>query len=191
MLIRSAPPCAQRPFPERPTDGRTPLTTTMTMNLSKLSLFALPGLAVLALAIHSAAPTKAATSPDATSPGAAVALDDDEGGPLLESMEVIQSGMKGIRKMLNKPEQKEAAVKLCKEMQAAALVGFNHVPEPETDLEGDALIEHGADFRKRMLSVCSTLVDLEAALAKGDGDAAKTIYRELGKQKKEGHDAYL
>lgn len=156
---------------------------------SKLSLLAVPGLAVLALAIHAAGPSTA--SPGAAPSVAAAADDDEEAGPLLESMEKIQSGMKGIRKLLNKPDQKDAALKLCKEMQAAALVGFNHVPEPETALEGDALIEHSADFRKRMLAVCSTLVDLETALAKGDGDAAKTIYRELGKQKKEGHDAYL
>lgn len=160
---------------------------------SKLSLLAVPGLAVLALAIHAAGPSTASPGPDGAAPSAPApaADDDEEAGPLLESMEKIQSGMKGIRKLLNKPDQKDAALKLCKEMQAAALVGFNHVPEPETALEGDALIEHSADFRKRMLAVCSTLVDLETALAKGDGDAAKTIYRELGKQKKEGHDAYL
>jgi len=154
---------------------------------SKLTLLALPGLAVLALAAQLTDATVAAPSADAV-----VSSDDDEAaGPLLESMEVIQKGMKGIRKMLSKPDQKDAAVKLCQEMQAAALVGFQHPPEPETALEGDALVDFSANFRKRMLTVCSTLVDLEVALAKGDADSAKTIYRELGKQKKEGHDAYL
>ncbi len=154
---------------------------------SKLSLLALPGLAVLALAIQNADHSSASTGN-----GAPVAVDDDgEGGPLHESMEVIQKGMKGIRKMLSKPEKKDDAVTLCKEMQAAALVGFQHPPKPPAELEGDATVDFSADFRKRMLTVCSTLVDLEAALAKGDADAAKTIYRTLGKQKKEGHDTYL
>ncbi|MDB2576062.1 cytochrome b562 [bacterium] len=154
---------------------------------SKLTLLALPGLAVLALAIQNADHSSASPSD-----GAAIAVDDDgEGGPLHESMEVIQKGMKGIRKMLSKPEQKAAAVTLCQEMQAAALVGFQHPPKPQTELDADAQVDFSADFRKRMLTVCSTLVDLEAALAKGDADAAKTIYRTLGKQKKEGHDTYL
>ncbi|MGB0333396.1 MAG: cytochrome b562 [Planctomycetota bacterium] len=149
-----------------------------------LTLLALPGLAVLALAAQ-------LTDASVAAPGAGAALAADDDGPLHESMEVIQKGMKGIRKMLSKPDQKDAAVKLCLDMQAAALVGFQHPPKPEAVLEGDALIDFNTDFRKRMLTVCSTLVDLEAALAKGDADAAKTIYRTLGKQKKEGHDAYL
>ncbi len=157
---------------------------------SKLTLLALPGLAVLTLAVQYARPSSAAPAiGDATA--AIEADDDEEAGPLHESMEVIQRGMKGIRKMLSKPDQKDAAVKLCQEMQAAALVGFQNPPKPEAELDGDALVEFSADFRKRMLTVCSTLVDLEVALAKGDADSAKTIYRTLGKQKKEGHDAYL
>ncbi|MBL6756317.1 MAG: hypothetical protein ISQ11_07900 [Planctomycetes bacterium] len=154
---------------------------------SKLTLLALPGLAVLALAAQLTDSSVAAPGSHAV----VTADDDEEAGPLHESMEVIQKGMKGIRKMLSKPDQKDAAVKLCQEMQAAALVGFQHPPKPEAVLEGDALVDFNADFRKRMLTVCSTLVDLEVALAKGDADAAKTIYRTLGKQKKEGHDAYL
>ena len=119
---------------------------------SKLTLLALPGLAVLALAAQ-------LTDSSVAAPGshAVVAADDDEeAGPLHESMEVIQKGMKGIRKMLSKPDQKDAAVKICQEMQAAALVGFQHPPKPEAVLEGDALIDFNADFRKRMLTVCST-----------------------------------
>ncbi|MEM9800618.1 MAG: hypothetical protein AAGA20_09845 [Planctomycetota bacterium] len=116
---------------------------------------------------------------------------EEEHDALHESMEVLQGGMRTLRKALSKPEQKETAIALCREMQAAALVGFAHVPEPVEPLEGTALLEHSVDFRRRMLEVCTALIDLEVALDKEDADAAKTLYRALGKQKSDGHDLYI
>ena len=93
--------------------------------------------------------------------------------------------------MLSKPEQKDAAVKPLPGDAGRCARG---VPAPSgaaDRLDGDASVDFSADFRKRMLTVCSTLVDLEAALAKGRRRRSQTIYRTLGKQKKEGHDTYL
>ncbi|MEM9381069.1 MAG: hypothetical protein AAGB93_14045 [Planctomycetota bacterium] len=150
------------------------------------------GLGCIAFAFHSTAGDAAAarTALPLAQEGQEAA-DEEEHDPLHESMEVLQGGMKGLRKMLSKPELKEDAVKLCGELQAAALVGFQNPPTPEEALEGDALVEYTADFRKRMLAVCTTLVDLEVALQKEDKDAAKALYKALGKHKKDGHDAYL
>lgn len=114
-----------------------------------------------------------------------------EHGELHDSMEVLQQGMRRMRKMLSKPEQKADAIKLVREMQGAALTGFHHIPKPEKELEADALFAFEVDFRKRMLTVCSTLIEIEVALQKEDGDAAKTLYRTLGAQKKEGHQTYI
>ena len=157
------------------------------LHSSRLAAVLVAGLGCIAFAIHSTAGI--AASPLVQE--GQEAAEEEEHDPLHESMEVLQGGMKRLRKMLSKPEQKTDAVKLCGELQAAALVGFNHVPAPEEALEGDALVDFSADFRKRMLAVCITLVDLEVALQKEDKDAAKALYKALGKHKKEGHDTYL
>ena len=116
---------------------------------------------------------------------------EEEHGPLHESMEALQAGMRTLRKAIGKPDKKVAAIQICRELQAACLVGFQHVPEPEEAvLEGLALLEFSADFRKRMLTVCETLVDLEVAFEREDKAASKKFYKQLGAQKKSGHDTY-
>ena len=112
-------------------------------------------------------------------------------GVLHESMERMQSGMKGLRKLLGKPEEKANAIELCVTMESAALEGFMHPPESPDGLEGAELHAYQAEFKKRMLSVAGTLVDLELALQSGDADKAKELYRTLGANKKEGHDIYI
>jgi signal transduction protein with GAF and PtsI domain len=146
------------------------------------------GVGCVALAFQSVAATSVDPAPTQED---AAQEQEEEHGPLHEAMEQLQGGMKSLRKMLNKPEEKEKALELVRKMQGATLIGFQNPPELEEGLEGTAAVERHADFKKRMLSVCSTLVDLEIALEKEDADEAKNLYRALGKQKKEGHDSYL
>ncbi|QDV07612.1 hypothetical protein Poly30_31390 [Planctomycetes bacterium Poly30] len=115
----------------------------------------------------------------------------EHGGVLHESMERMQSSMKGLRKMLGKPDQKAEAIALCVTMEGAALEGFMHPPESPDGLEGAELHAYQAEFKKQMLSVTGMLVDLEIALQNGDDDKAKELYRGLGAIKKEGHEIYI
>lgn len=115
----------------------------------------------------------------------------EHGGVLHESMESLQKNMKGLRKLLSKPEMKEDAIAMCIEMEQSALTGFMNPPESPDGLEGAELRAFQADFKKRMLQVTETLVDLELAFDGGDKDEIKKIYRTLGASKKEGHDIYI
>ena len=111
--------------------------------------------------------------------------------PLHESMESLQKNMKGLRKLLAKPEAAEQAIAMCVEMEASVIEAFMNPPKSPDGLEGAELRAYQADFKKRMLSVAGTLIDLELAFDKGDAAAAKTLYRSLGSRKKEGHDIYI
>lgn len=116
---------------------------------------------------------------------------EGEENELHESMEVLQKNMKALRKLMRNPEEKETLFQMCADMEKAALTGFMHPPASPDGLEGSELLAYQADFKKRMLNVASTLVDLELAIDSGDADAMKTIYRSLGAHKKEGHDIYI
>ena len=115
----------------------------------------------------------------------------EHGGVLHESMEALQKNMKGLRKLLSKPESKDQAIKMCLEMENSAMSGFMNPPISPDGLEGAELRAYQADFKKRMLGVMGTLIDLELALDGGDTDTIKTLYRALGASKKEGHDIYI
>ncbi len=119
------------------------------------------------------------------------AEEGEHGGVLHESMESLQKNMKGLRRLLGKPEAKEQALTMCAEMEMSAISGFMNPPESPDGLEGAELRAYQADFKKRMLKVTETIIDLELAFDSGDADAIKKIYRSLGANKKEGHDIYI
>ena len=148
------------------------------------------GLGCIALAFQSAAATSPSLAMQDGQEEQESAEQEEEHGPLHESMEVLQAGMRTLRKAIGKPDKKEAAIELCRELEAACLVGFQNVPEPEEALEGTALLEFTADFRQRMLTVCGTLIEFEVALNKEDKATQKTLYKALGKFKKDGHDIF-
>ena len=115
----------------------------------------------------------------------------EHGGVLHESMEALQKNMKGLRKLLAKPESKDQAIAMCIEMEGSAMAGFMNPPASPDGLEGAELRAYQADFKKRMLGVMGTLIDLELAFDGGDADEIKKLYRSLGASKKEGHDIYI
>lgn len=117
--------------------------------------------------------------------------EDEHGGVLHESMEKLQKNMRGLRKVLTKPEAKDEAIAMCIEMEANAIAGFMNPPASPDGLEGAELRAYQAGFKKRMLKVTETLIDLELAFDSGDADAAKKLYKALGASKKDGHDIYI
>lgn len=150
----------------------------------------LAGLAGAAFLVAAASP-QPTTEPLQDGAEAPAAAESDEDHALHESMETMQRNLKALRKLMRDPAQKDEALKAVREMEAAVLVGLAHVPKPLKELAGSELLAHDVDYKRRMASVYTTLLDMELALDKGDGDALKTLYRALGGQKKEGHQIYI
>ena len=149
------------------------------------TLAGLTGTAVLLAAASPQPGTKALQE------GAEAAQAAEEANPLHESMETMQRNLKALRKLMRDAAKKDEALAAVHEMEDAVLVGLANVPEPLEKLEGSALLAHDVDYKRRMASVYTTLLDMELALDKGDADALKTLYRALGGQKKEGHQIYI
>ena len=131
------------------------------------------------------------SSQDADGAKRVSAEEADEHGPLHEAMEELQSGMRKIRKMLSKPEEKEAAIELLRHMQANALVAFQNPPEPGSDV-GPSRVGPGwrIGFKRQILKVIDELLAVEHAVAEGRSEDAKAGYATLASLKKEGHDDY-
>ena len=108
-----------------------------------------------------------------------------------EHMEVLQAGMKEMRKMLGKAEQKAEMLALVTKLEASALACVTLLPEPAAPItEPLALATWRIDYQRRMVQVYDSLLQLELAVHKDDAEGAKALYKALGEQKQSGHDAY-
>ena len=114
----------------------------------------------------------------------------EEHEELEEAMDTLQSGARGLRRALKDAASNESSLETIAGMQAAALVAFGHVPEPETALDADALAGWDAGYKRRLLAVATTLVDMEEQVRKGDNTAAQETWKKLMDLKKAGHEIY-
>jgi len=114
-----------------------------------------------------------------------------EGGPLEESMQALQAGVKGLDKALEKKEV-EKALGLVADMQKAAHEAKVGVPEKAaalTDAAEKAKFLSG--YRLKLIELERGLLDVEAALVEGKvDDAKKALDTKVKPVKKAGHDAY-
>lgn len=156
-----------------------------------LAIAALSGAVVLPFLLPRAAAGDALPLAEAQEAEEAEAV--EKADPLHESMETLQRSMRAMRKLMSKPESKAEALAACQSMEASIRVALEHPPKRGEAgiLEGSALLAHQIAFKQQMLATYGVLLELETALDAGDGDAAKAAYRALGKQKKDGHDAFM
>lgn len=159
------------------------------MNLHPMRIAAtLAGMTGAAFLVAAASPQP---TTEASQEGSERAPAAQEENPLHDSMETMQRNLKALRKLMRDPAKKDEAIAAVQEMEGAVLLGLANVPKPVKELAGSALLAHDVDYKRRMATVYTTLLDMELALDKGDDDALKTLYRALGGQKKEGHQIYI
>jgi len=158
-----------------------PFSILLVVGIAAATMVPAEGSDATATAAESAA---AASAPAA--PGSA-ALDGD----LHQHMEALQSGMKEMRKMLGKDEQKADLAALAAKQQGHALACLTLLPKQETPIADP--VEAAAwriGYVRRMVEVYDTLLQLELAALKGEHEAVKALYKALGEQKTTGHEAF-
>lgn len=121
---------------------------------------------------------------------APAAAQDDEITPLGERMEELQSGLRRLRKMIAKPDDKEATLEILRSMEAHGLEAFALGPEPPATLAADKHAEWSVDFRRQVLKVVDQLLVVELAVSEGRTEDAKNAYKMLAQLKNAGHDKY-
>lgn len=122
----------------------------------------------------------------ASAPASAPA--DDE---IHEAMEELQSGMRTLRKGLGDPAKKDDTIALLQGMQRHASTAMLSEPHAPKDKSGKDLALWYCGYRKQLVRVLDTLIDVEMAVHEGDAEKAKAAYKSLGQMKKAGHDEYL
>ncbi len=113
------------------------------------------------------------------------------GEELHSSMELLEQSMRALRPLMGDPEKKSEALASCVEMEKHLLASLHHVPKPHSELEDQTEVEYQVEFKRRIMNVYSIVLDMEVALDKGDTDAAMTVYRSLGMERRDGHQIFI
>ena len=111
-------------------------------------------------------------------------------GGLEDSMQLLQGSLKRLDKTLEKGEM-EPVLKLALDMQGAVHAAKTQTPERISEAKDDkAKAEFMNGFRKQMITLEKTLLDLETAAIDNKLEDAKKVYESLKPLKKEGHSKY-
>ena len=169
--------------------------------LNTLSLLALCGAAIAGLAIASPLSIAQDDSDQQETPKQETPKQDADEKPkeeakaeskeLHDSMKLLEKNMRAMRSLMTKPEMLKEALANCVEMEKHILVGLQHAPDPHGELKDQTKLEYTVEFKRRMMTVYSAVLDLEIALEKGDADAARTAYRSLGAERRGGHQIFI
>lgn len=115
----------------------------------------------------------------------------EESTPLEEQMEIIDHGMKGLRRSVTDPAKAAANLTTVRGMKDAALAALPLCPEPFTPLSDTEKVVWRIGFERKLLQVADGLLQLEQALVEARFDDAKKQHEALMAMKKEGHKTYV
>jgi len=110
--------------------------------------------------------------------------------PMEKHMEVLDKGMKKLRRLLRKKDAREEALEYVVKMEDAALAAKLLTPPMMEKISTDDQEGFLTGYRKEMASVTIDLLEMEIALIDRDMDRAKQLYEKLKKLKKDGHEKY-
>ncbi|MBT3711398.1 MAG: hypothetical protein HOG19_18280 [Gammaproteobacteria bacterium] len=115
--------------------------------------------------------------------------DEHHDSPLEEIMEEMKDHMRSVRKSIPDVKLHPQCLEDVQAMQQLAIDALPYCPE----YSGEAGIEqekYKINFKRRLLVVADTLLELELALHSQNIEAAQEFYQRLKYAKKESHDVY-
>ncbi len=164
--------------------------------LKSTLLFALPVAAMLALGSQ-------AVSQDSGSDAQAVEDHNETDGTMdaakasHERMEKAMKGLKNaqrsLRGLLEDPKGNQVSIlKELKSMEGFVMQAYQEPPPKLTGKEftADQWHLHVIGYKSQMLTLQSTILDLQASAVKMDSEGLKTGYGKLNEGKKKGHNTY-
>ncbi len=120
-----------------------------------------------------------------SSPGRA--QDDGPKSPLAQQMSGISKDFRSLRKVVNDPTQKDAALQLVKDMEDRATKAKGFEPAKTKDIAPADKDQFLADYRKQMDVLIGDFQKLEAAVTAGNTADASALLDKLQADKREGH----
>jgi hypothetical protein len=106
------------------------------------------------------------------------------------NMELVEDGMKALRRSVRSPEGWPASLATVAELQQAILTCKTEVPimaASRPEAERPAFV---AAYRKEMATMLRTMTELEIALLDGDEEAIQALYKTIRAMEDDGHDRF-
>jgi soluble cytochrome b562 len=115
------------------------------------------------------------------------AQDDHPKSPLSQEMSGIAHDIRALHKIVSDPAQKDATVKLVKDMEDHATKAKGFEPEKTKDIPAADKDQFIADYKKQMDGLIADFQKLEADITSGNTTDATAMLDKLNQDKREGH----
>jgi soluble cytochrome b562 len=115
------------------------------------------------------------------------AQDDQPKSPLAQQMDGIAKDFRALRKVVGDPAQKDAALKLAKDMEDHATKAKGFEPVKTKDIPPADKDQFIADYKKQMDVLIGDFQKLEADISAGNTTDATAMLDKLQADKREGH----
>ena len=109
---------------------------------------------------------------------------------LEKQMEVIDKGMKALRKLLKKPEENAASLKTIGDIKQAAAASKEQIPAMTATLPEGERKKFAEDYKKDMDAFIAEVDKLEAAVKANKNEDAVEIHKKLKEMEEAGHDKF-
>ncbi len=112
---------------------------------------------------------------------------DEPKTPLAQEMSGIAKDFRALRKIVSDPSQKDAAVKLVKDMEDHATKAKGFDPIKTKDIPPADKDQFLADYHKQIDGLITDMQALEQAVNAGNSTQALTLMDKINGDKREGH----
>ena len=109
---------------------------------------------------------------------------------LAKQMEVVDSGIKKLRRSLRKAESNEESLKTIDAVQKALVKSKDLTPAMAAKIPEAERAKWVAAYKKDMEETIKTVEQMRAAVKDGKNDEAQKIYATIKKQEDKGHETY-
>lgn len=120
----------------------------------------------------------------------AAAAETSEDTELAKQMEIIEDGMKKLRRTLKSADGDAESLKTISAMQAATVASKDLTPARLAKVPEDQKKTFLAGYRKDMAAMLVQLCQIETAVLDGKHDEAQAIHKKLKDVEEEGHEKY-
>ena len=110
---------------------------------------------------------------------------------LHKKMEIIDEGMKKLKRTIRKADENPTSIKVCGEIVEAATACRDMAPSKAAKLPEADRKKFIDDYQASMTKLIDTMGEMKKALEAGDNDKAKAIHKTLKDQEEDGHDKFM
>jgi soluble cytochrome b562 len=105
-------------------------------------------------------------------------------------MEIIDEGLKKLRRTLRKPDTNKESLEIINQVQAAAVASKALTPAKAAKMPEAERQKFVAGYRKDMAAMIVQLLNMEIAVLDGNNDKANEIHKSMKQIEDEGHKKY-